>query len=476
MIVMELADGDLNDLIRKGNSSASSISSFYLHDNNIAHRDLKLNNILYKRDGDTIHIWLCDLAFARKLGPVVNCSSDIGTTNYISLELLNDSECYNPFAADIWALSITLFKFLTTKHPWKKAHVEDECYSHYLELRESLFDSTNPSCKYLCPAVKDLLLAGLDPDPLRRPDIHSFSNDFQKLRVLWSEDGAEDGASPQDGEAIKKQVNSLLLEGWTPSSHTVNLRKRPSGCAFIDRVAEGKEDENADGGALENTNLVVLNNCENRIESQLIIPLDSKRRIGDICACCDVASLKGLTFPFEGQWKDKWVCEDCLREQLINIADATKANANGLDEYRLPSLLVNEANGSVPTFLIGGTFIPADFKTRIEKISVRQIALKDQLCNRKWKNGKLDQLKVVGRDHLKPGFLTFTSTENGITVRTRIENPDDAFYIQVCVFTSYVQSRFFPKTPNKRDPFPSGCRGDMKFKASSPTLEIVGDF
>lgn len=80
----------------------------YLHSRGIAHRDVKLENILI--DKKTLGIKLIDFGFAIKAtGPSAR-SSLIGTPSYLPPEMISSKE-YDPFKADVWALGI-LFYFL----------------------------------------------------------------------------------------------------------------------------------------------------------------------------------------------------------------------------------------------------------------------------------------------------------------------------------------------------------------------------
>lgn len=74
----------------------------YLHENNLVHRDLKLENVLMDKDG---YIKLCDFGLAKLLG----CASDItytfcGTTEYLAPEIISGSG--HNFSVDWWTLGI----------------------------------------------------------------------------------------------------------------------------------------------------------------------------------------------------------------------------------------------------------------------------------------------------------------------------------------------------------------------------------
>ena len=83
----------------------------HLHFVGIAHRDIKLDNIAI--DTNFLPI-LIDYGFAVNLcRPGSNISGyQKGTYGYLAPELIQYTEDYNPFKADIWALGITLFLLL----------------------------------------------------------------------------------------------------------------------------------------------------------------------------------------------------------------------------------------------------------------------------------------------------------------------------------------------------------------------------
>ena len=89
--------------------------TLYLHNNNIVHRDIKLQNMLIT-DGEAIQF--IDFGFSKKLNDDDEYLKEFcGTPNYIAPEILK-REKYSPKEADIWALGVSLFKLLTGKFPF----------------------------------------------------------------------------------------------------------------------------------------------------------------------------------------------------------------------------------------------------------------------------------------------------------------------------------------------------------------------
>jgi len=100
-----------------------------LHNNDIAHRDIKLENIMYDREQKVVTIIDFGLAikykkykypklkyiFSKK--KVIYTSEWCGSIEYAAPEILNMLS-YNPEYADIWSLGVCLYVLLTNSFPF----------------------------------------------------------------------------------------------------------------------------------------------------------------------------------------------------------------------------------------------------------------------------------------------------------------------------------------------------------------------
>jgi serine/threonine protein kinase len=86
----------------------------YLHDRSIAHRDLKLENIMVGSDG---HITLIDLGFSRFAGSGQMFTTPCGSPVYVAPEVLS-SKTYDGKAADMWSCGVILYTLATHELPW----------------------------------------------------------------------------------------------------------------------------------------------------------------------------------------------------------------------------------------------------------------------------------------------------------------------------------------------------------------------
>ncbi|KAF6209491.1 hypothetical protein GE061_015238 [Apolygus lucorum] len=174
---MDLCErGDLLDHIRtKGAFTETKAKHFfrqlvdavgYLHAREIAHRDLKCENILLS-NRDNVKIadfgfsrWCCDLQTRKRVLSDTFC----GSAAYAAPEILQGTK-YNPKMYDVWSLGCILYIMLCATMPFDDANIKQMLKIQ--TLRKLTFP---PKCS-LTTRVKRLIMHILEPDVTRRATV-----------------------------------------------------------------------------------------------------------------------------------------------------------------------------------------------------------------------------------------------------------------------------------------------------------------
>jgi len=90
----------------------------HCHQNSVAHRDLKLENILLSKDASTVKI--TDFGLSNQFQSEELLSTSCGSPNYAAPEVLQNRH-YNGSLADLWSLGVTLYAMLTHQLPFINA-------------------------------------------------------------------------------------------------------------------------------------------------------------------------------------------------------------------------------------------------------------------------------------------------------------------------------------------------------------------
>ena len=174
-IVMEyICAGDLLTYIKKRSKLTEPVAKFifkqiilaikYIHDNNIIHRDIKLDNILLDLDNN---IKICDFGVSRKIIKGDIMFEQCGTPAYIAPEILLNKG-YEGFGVDIWSAGVVLYAMLSGTVPFKGNNLKD--------LHNLIINGEYKEIKGISKDAEDLLKNLLEVEPKERIKIEEILN------------------------------------------------------------------------------------------------------------------------------------------------------------------------------------------------------------------------------------------------------------------------------------------------------------
>lgn len=239
-LVMELCDaGGVQKLLEKKtrlteketwtviNQLAHAVA--YLHDCDIVHRDLKLENILLSQPvgNELLNIKLTDFGLSFVKGGVGSDSmmqSVCGTPIYMAPEVIDDlgysQQC------DIWSIGVIMYTLLTGRPPFL-AETEEKLYEL---IKKGEVDFSDPCWETCHESAKNLLLGMLKVDPayrrtakeiLNHPWITGDSEASEPSNVLelmkMYREELRQGSESQESSETNNNINCEMEDGLVPS-------------------------------------------------------------------------------------------------------------------------------------------------------------------------------------------------------------------------------------------------------------------
>jgi len=163
----------------------------YMHCKGIAHRDIKIENIMIDSNKQ---IKMIDFGFADKISGNESLGlleGALGTKQYAAPEILLGCP-YNGMMADIFAVGVTLFIIAVKAYPFEQcASTTDNKYNYFWSNQIDKFWEDhmreNENVKRISFEVRELISLMLSPDHTQRPSIseiysHKWLSDLLKLK------------------------------------------------------------------------------------------------------------------------------------------------------------------------------------------------------------------------------------------------------------------------------------------------------
>jgi len=195
LMVFEYKPGNLHEYIKKQRSLSEAVAKQickqlvqavrFLHTHGVAHRDIKIENILF--DETTLEVTLCDFGFATSFASDAKSNDWCGSPYTVAPEILNRTT-YSPAAVDIWALGSVCYTLMCGRFPFQAAS-PNETYRRTKAGRFHSFPSR------ISRTARDLISRCLIVDASKRIPL----DHLRKHPFFWDDD--DDDCSESDNES-----------------------------------------------------------------------------------------------------------------------------------------------------------------------------------------------------------------------------------------------------------------------------------
>jgi len=176
-----------------------------LHDFNIVHRDLSMENILLsKMDDNSLRVRIIDFSMASTARTFRNCVR--GKASYQAPELHADLE-YDAYLSDTFSLGVTLYAVLMKDYPWLSTRPGGcKCFEYvrkrglrsYLSKRK-LRNSTARVSEFMSEPLVQLLEGLLALEPAERLTLGERAWNGSGRRSMWDEPWMQMGPGENGG-------------------------------------------------------------------------------------------------------------------------------------------------------------------------------------------------------------------------------------------------------------------------------------
>uniref|UniRef100_A0A182JDD0 Protein kinase domain-containing protein n=1 Tax=Anopheles atroparvus TaxID=41427 RepID=A0A182JDD0_ANOAO len=192
-LTSNVSDSGIGELHTKRVARQLASAIDYIHQKELIHRDIKLDNVLVFRS-DFARIKLCDFGESRKLGEEVLRRNEWLPYSPPEVLLVKTDDKYKTDTAhDVWQFGIVCFVCLTGCLPWQKASSDDPRFNRYQQWHQATLTFPMKRCpklfKLLSARACKLFKKFLDPRPDRR--LKTLSDLQKYLDDRWLAKSAE---------------------------------------------------------------------------------------------------------------------------------------------------------------------------------------------------------------------------------------------------------------------------------------------
>ncbi|XP_038605434.1 serine/threonine-protein kinase 17B [Tachyglossus aculeatus] len=202
----------------------------YLHQNGIAHLDLKPQNILLSALQPLGDVKLVDFGLSRKLDGPLELREILGTPEYLAPEVVN----YDPIttATDMWNIGVIAYMLLAHSSPF----VGEDNQETFLNISQVNVDYSEPAFSSVSHLARDFIRTLLVKNPEERPTASSC------LSHPWLQQRASaPSAHPADASSSSSSSSSSAPQAQDPPAKCPEDKPTKPTCANPCGAREDKE-------------------------------------------------------------------------------------------------------------------------------------------------------------------------------------------------------------------------------------------
>ena len=189
---------------------------YWIHEENLIHRDLHSGNILYSQFNNSWRI--SDLGFC---GPADKSSTSIyGNLPYIAPEVINGKEY--TFKSDIYSIAILMWEISSGQQLFINYEHDD------YDLAIDIINGMRPKIVSEIPLeYKSLMKQCWDSNPLKRPDIITLDNKMNEIKSYYQNKPNELPDLPQIKTKIDEETSYISSKLFTSKIHKFEKLPEP---------------------------------------------------------------------------------------------------------------------------------------------------------------------------------------------------------------------------------------------------------
>ncbi|CAH0555223.1 unnamed protein product [Brassicogethes aeneus] len=204
----------------------------YLHKRNIAHLDLKPQNLLLAEPNSCDNIKLCDFGISKILEPGIIVREILGTVDYVAPEVLS----YEPIqlSTDIWSIGVLAYVLLSGFSPF----AADDKQQTFLNISKCDLSFEPEHFEGVSSAAIDFIKTALVVDPRKRPKIKDlFEHPWISLKTsipgtlnIHATSTETSQPTPKSTPLAQRKSFACLTDGGAPTPTAKSSARTPFCC------------------------------------------------------------------------------------------------------------------------------------------------------------------------------------------------------------------------------------------------------